>query len=157
MYHVTSASDIDAIQEEGIKSRGIPDYYSPRYEIDRVADKIGFERDTNWVARVDGVYFWNSKEQARANTQYTDLYDRIIEVDPSAIPSRIWMLPHDEWEALYQSLDRPSNIEQGTNAWEQIAEVVEMAEQYTGNSRGNVELWTSPPVPSSAITDIHEI
>lgn len=157
MYHVTTEQDIPSIRADGIRSRGIPDYYSPRYELDKVADRIGGDRYSSWVSRVHAVYFWETREQAVRETQDTAHYNRVVEVDASRVSGPVWQLPTNAWENVYASIERPHDISQGSEAWEKVRAVVDHAERYDGTPSGQNELWVRAPVSPVAIVDVHQI
>lgn len=156
MYHVTTANNIESIQTNGVRSRGIPTYYSERYELDKAADTIGAQLYSHWVSRVHGVYFWETKTQAIRETQH-DHYDRIVEVDPNHVSGPIWKLSSDVWETVYQQIERPHNITPDDDIWNTLETIVEQAKRDDGARTGDHEVWTRSPVSPSAIVDTYAL
>lgn len=150
LYHVTNSSYASDIKSEGFQSRGIPDYYSPRYEFEVAVDTIGRGEYTSWSSRVHGVFFWESIEQARNNTQERAPYDMILECDKNKLPSPQWCIESEVLESTYRSLDRPSNVQPGDSAWKKARDIVEASRHYDGTQQ-RVEVWCSGPVSPDAI------
>ena len=161
VYHVTTEHHAKRIHKEGIHRQSI-DGYSLRLEMDKIADTVGQRLyGDKWVNRRDGVYFWETINQAQQNTE-TNIYDTILTIDPKRLKtapavSDVWKLPTAKWENLYSELHtadfQPFNIPENTEIWNKISTIIEQAHPDDGNRDGTHELWAQTPVSADAIID----